>query len=83
VIRWCYFSRRLDDAIPADHSVRLLDEILGRLDWSTWESEYDGHRGQPPIHPRVLAEVILHGLLTNVRSSRKLEEALTVRLDFM
>lgn len=77
------FSRRLDDAIPADHSVRLLDEILGRLNWTTWESEYDGHRGQPPIHPRVLAGTILHGLLTNVRSSRKLEEALTVRLDFL
>lgn len=77
------FSRRLDDAISANHSVRLLDEILGRLNWTSWESEYDGHRGQPPIHPRVLAGVILHGLLTSVRSSRKLEEALTVRLDFL
>jgi transposase len=77
------FSRRLEDAIPANHSVRLLEEILGRLAWAEWEADYDGHRGQPPIHPRVLAGVILHGLLTNVRSSRKLEEALTVRLDFL
>lgn len=77
------FSRRLEDAIPPDHSVRLLDEILGRLDWTMWESDYDGHRGQPPIHPQVLAGIILQGLLTNVRSSRKLEEALTVRLDFL
>jgi transposase len=77
------FSRRLEDALPVDHSVRLLDEILGRLNWADWESEYDGRRGQPPIHPRILAGVILHGFLTNVRSSRKLEEALTIRLDFM
>ena len=39
-------------------------------------------RGQPPIHPRVLASVLLYGLLTRIRSSRALEEALCVRLDF-
>lgn len=77
------FSRRLDDAISADHPVRLLDDILGRVSWTSWEACYDGHLGQPPIHPRVLASVLLYGLLTRVRSSRKLEEALLVRLDFM
>jgi transposase len=76
------FPSRLDDAIGPQHNVRLLDEILGRLDWSKWESGYDLTRGQPPIHPRVLASVILYGLLTRIRSSRALEEALQVRLDF-
>jgi transposase len=77
------FSRRLDDAIAADHNVRLLDAILDRLDWTPWESAYHGRLGQPAIHPRVLASVLLYGLLTRVRSSRKLEEALHVRLDFL
>lgn len=77
------FSRRLDDAIPTDHPVRLLDDILGRFSWATWESDYDGHLGQPAIHPRVVAGILLYGLLTRVRTSRKLEEALLVRLDFM
>lgn len=76
------FSRMLDDAIPADHVVRLLDDILCRLDWSAWEAKYHVNRGQPAIHPRVLASVILYGLLTRIRSSRKLEEALEFRLDF-
>jgi transposase len=76
------FPRRLDDAIAQDHNVRLLDDILGRLDWSSWEAAYDLRRGQPPIHPRVLAGVILYGLLTRIRTSRALEEALQVRLDF-
>ena len=58
------------------------DEILARIDWSPWEAGYDLTRGQPPIHPRVLASVILYGLLTRIRSSRALEEALSVRLDF-
>jgi hypothetical protein len=57
------FPTRLDEAIGADHSVRLLDTILSQLDWSQWESLYDLRRGQPPIHPRILAGVILYGLL--------------------
>jgi transposase len=77
------FSRRLDDAVAIDHNVRLLDDILGRMDWSPWEAGYHGRLGQPPIPPRVLASAILYGLLTRIRSSRRLEEALSVRLDFM
>ncbi len=76
------FVEHLDDALPADHTVRTLDEILGQLDWSTWESRYHGQKGQPPIHPRVLASVLLYGLLTRIRASRLLEEALLVRMDF-
>jgi len=76
------FPSRLDEAIGQDHQVRLLDAILGRLDWSKWEAAYDLRRGQPPIHPKVLASVLLYGLLKRIRSSRGLEEALQVRLDF-
>jgi len=76
------FAERLDEAIPPDHSVRLLDAILERLDWSKWEACYHGRLGQPPIHPQVLAAALLYGLLKRVRSSRALEEALIVRLDF-
>ena len=77
------FTRRLDDVLPADDPARLLDEILSRIDWSAWEAGYHARRGQPAIHPRVLASVLLHGLLTRIRSSRKLEEALSLRLDFL
>jgi transposase len=77
------FPQRLDDAVPVDHAVRLLDEVLGRLDWSTWESAYkQAPYGQPPIHPRVLASILLYGLLVRIRASRKLEAALVERIDF-
>lgn len=76
------FPSRLDEAIGQDHNVRLLDDILGRLDWSQWEAAYNLRLGQPPIHPKVLASVILYGLLTRIRASRALEESLHVRLDF-
>lgn len=76
------FPHRLDQALPPDHVVRLLDELLDRLDWSPFEACYHGRIGQPPIHPRVLASVLLYGQWTRLRSSRRLEEALWVRLDF-
>ena len=80
--QWVLFPERLDEAVASDHLVRLLDDILCRLDWTSWEATYHVNRGQPAIPPRVLAGVILYGLLTRIRSSRGLEDALTVRWDF-
>lgn len=76
------FPHRLDESIPATHPVRLLDEILGQLNWVGFEAFYHGMRGQPPIHPRVMSGVILYGLMTRIRSTRTLEDALQIRLDF-
>jgi transposase len=73
----------LDDAIPLDHEVRVLDEILELQDWSAWESEYCQRRGQPPLHPRMLASVILYGQMRRVRSSRVLEYMTGHNIDFM
>ena len=76
------FSTKLDDVIDDDHLVRILDRLLDRLDWRPMESTYHGRLGQPPIHPQILCAVILYGLICRIRASRKLEEALEVRIDF-
>lgn len=76
------FTQRLDDALPPEHTVRLLDDILAQLDWSLWEAKYHLSLGQPAIHPRILAGVLLYGLLTRIRASRGLEDALKLRMDF-
>ena len=77
------FYPTLDQSLSDDHPARLLDEILRALDWSAWEQEYDGRRGQPPIPPWVMAGVILYGLMRRIRSSRQLEYACTHNIDFM
>ena len=76
------FPSSLDEIIPDDHLVRVVDEILRSLDWTKFEAEYHGRLGAKPIHPRVLASVIFYGHLTRVRSSRQLEAALWCRVDF-
>lgn len=77
-------SGTLDETIAEDDSVRLFDEVLDAIDWSSWEAERrHQRRGQPPIHPRHLAAAILYGLYRGIRSSRKLEEACYYRFDFI
>ena len=77
------FPVTLDDIVPANHAIRILDAILDTCDWNQWEIHYNGHRGQPPIHPRLMAGCILYGLLRSIRSSRGLEDATRERKDFM
>ena len=76
------FAEKLDDAVEQDHIVRMIDQLLDRVDWRPLEDTYHPTLGQPPIHPRVLCAVILYGLICRIRASRKLEEALTLRIDF-
>jgi transposase len=77
------FPTTLDEAIAEDHPVRLLDEILQRLDWSVWEAHYRRAFGRPPHPPRVMAGILLYGLQCRVRSSRLLEYLVGHNFDFM
>jgi transposase len=79
------WSHRLEDALPADHPVRLFDELLHAgafaKTFAEWERKYDLREGQPPYHPRDLAGLYLYGMLQRLRSSRQLESAGHNRLD--
>lgn len=77
------FPKSLELMIPEDHQVRLLVELLDLYDWTAWEARYDGRIGQPPIHPKVLAGLILYGMKQAVRSSRRLEYMAEHAIDFM
>jgi len=77
------FATTLEDRIPQDHPVRLVDEILDRLDWTDWEAEYHSGQGQPPIHPKVISKVLLFSMIRGIRSSRKIEYTLNHSIDFI
>ena len=76
-------SPSVDEMISEDHEVRLFEHLLASLDWSVWEKRYEGRRGQPPIHPRLMAGCLLWGLMRGIRSSRHLEDATRHRIDFI
>ena len=73
----------LEELIPADHPVRLVDEILDQLDWEEWEAAYHGSFGQPPIHPSVMAKILLFAMIRRIRSSRSIEYELKHSIDLI
>jgi transposase len=73
----------LDESIPDNDPVRILDELVDACDFSEFERTYHGSRGQPPIPPRVLAKIWLYALKMNFRSSRRVEYVTLRNIDFM
>ena len=69
----------LGELIPNDHPARFVAEFVEALDRTNWTElgiGLDGETlGAPAYHPRVLLCVWLHGFMTGIRSSRKLEAA--------
>jgi len=72
---------RLGDALPADHLVRFVVDILSQLDMSKIYAGY-AERGGEAIAPEVLLGLLLYGYVTGVFSSRKIEKATYENLGF-
>jgi transposase len=66
----------LDDLIPADNIVRVIDAFVDILDFDTLGFAHfkTKESGTPPYHPALLLKIYLYGYLNRVRSSRKLEK---------
>lgn len=77
------FPTKLDEVISDNHPARVYAELIEGYDWSEWEATYHGWRGQPPIHPRILATLWLYGIRRGIRTSRRLEYMAANCLDFM
>jgi radical SAM protein with 4Fe4S-binding SPASM domain len=77
------FPTLLEDLLPPEDPMRQFDALLNELDWSQWEAAYAQRAGQPPLHPRLVAGVILFGLLRGLRSSRQLEQASSRWIDLI
>src|SRR5947209_20235454 len=71
-----------DDLVPKNHPVRVVNEVVDRLDISGLERTYKGG-GASSYHPRMLLKVVLYAYLRNMYSSRKIEEALRESVHFI
>jgi len=78
----CLFPMRLDEKIPANAPVRLINQIVDTLDISKVIDTYKGG-GTSSYHPRMMLKVVLFAYLNNIYSCRKIENALQDRLTFM
>jgi len=71
-----------EDLVPANHPVRVVNEVIDRIDISGLEASYKGG-GTSSYHPRMLLKVVLYAYLRNMFSSRKIEQACMENVHFM
>lgn len=68
--------------IPADDSVRLLNAVFERMDYSKLRAAYS-RMGRIEYSPESLFKVMVYGYMNGIYSSRKLEQACRRDVNFM
>ena len=74
--------RSYEEMVAENHPVRVVNEIIERIDIAELEGTYKGG-GTSSYHPRMLLKVVVYAYLRNMYSSRKMEEALKENVHFM
>src|SRR3982751_4366161 len=72
----------LDELTGPDHPVRIIDEVLCRIDIQPLIRQYETV-GSSSYHPGMLLKVLVYAYINNIYSSRKIEEALQQNIHFM
>ncbi|MEO2072744.1 MAG: IS1182 family transposase [Zunongwangia sp.] len=68
------YTTCLDDMIPQDNSVRLIDQFVNLLDLSEMGFQTIASQGRPPYDPADLLKLFIYGYMNQMRSSRRLEK---------
>jgi transposase len=76
------FPPSLDELVAADHPVRVVHEVLERVDITALMQQYKPG-GASSYHPRMLLKALVYAYITNIYSSRKIEQALQESIYFM
>ena len=79
------FPVRLDELIPKQHLVRVIEAFVERLDLAAlgFEKAAPAATGRPAYHPGDLLKLYLYGYLNRVRSSRRLERECSRNVEVM
>lgn len=72
----------LNDLVAADHPVRIVNDVLERIDISDVLKLYKPG-GTSAYQPRMLLKILVFGYMNNIYSSRRLEEAVSQNIHFM
>lgn len=68
--------------IPSNHPVRLVNEVVDKLNIDQIIGQYKGG-GTTSFHPRMLIKVLFYAYLSNIYSCRRIERALQENIHFM
>ena len=76
------FPPSLEDMISPTHPVRVVSEVIDRIDMDIIIKKYKD-RGATGYHPRMLLKVLIYSYLNNVYSSRRMEACVKENIHFM
>jgi transposase len=76
------FPPNLSELIDAKHPVKIVSDIIDGLDIKSLIKTYKSG-GTSCYHPKMLLKVLIYGYLSNIYSSRKMEQALKENIHFM
>ncbi len=80
----CLFPESLDEYVAPEDPVRAYDAFVEALDLEALGIAWDTHKvGCPQYDPRVMLKLLVYGYSYGIRSSRKLERALSDNLSFI
>lgn len=72
----------LDELIAAGHPVRVVNEIIDKINLQPLLDQYKGG-GTSSYHPKMLLKILVYGYVRNIYSSRKQEAAVKENIHFM
>src|SRR5258708_35385897 len=74
----------VQDFVPKGHVSRFIVELVREsLDLKEITGSYVSGRGQPPVDPRMMVALLLHGYASGRYSSRRIAKACPERNDFV
>lgn len=78
------FISSLEEAIPEEHEVRLIDAFVNTLNFAQMGFKfYFIENGRPACHPADLLKIYIYGYLNRIRSSRVLEKECGRNIEMM
>lgn len=76
------FPPNIEDLIPKDHPVRVVNGVIEQLNIDLLINEYQ-REGKPSYHPKMMLKVMVYAYMDNTYSSRKIEKAMRENINFM
>jgi transposase len=78
------FPERIDDYIPEESAVRVIDVFVDELDLSGLGFKTESEAtGRPGYHPALMLKLYIYGYLNRIQSSRRLEQEANRNVELM
>jgi len=72
----------LEELIPSNHVCRVVRDVIDKIDIDPIIKKYKGG-GASSFHPKLMLKILVYGYLSNIYSSRKIEQAVASNIYFM